>query len=82
MWGQHAGVKIKDLGLTLSVVVAVGLSAEVTQDQYCEGRVGGWRQGQRWEPGRQTHAVVTLKRRCSQDVMCAVQVMVQKHSVD
>lgn len=41
MRGQHAGVKIKDLGLTLSVVVAVGLSAEVTQDQHCEGRMEG-----------------------------------------
>lgn len=38
------------------------------------GWVGGVR---RWEPGKRIHAVVTQESRCSQDVMCAVQVTVQ-----
>lgn len=38
------------------------------------GWVGGVR---RWELGKRIHAVVTQESRCSQDVMCAVQVTVQ-----
>lgn len=74
----HAGVKIEARGPTLSVYKAVWQSASVRMHiQHRHRSDRGVGLGRRWEPGKRTLAVITQESRCSQDVMCAVQVTVQ-----